>query len=361
MAAIWQQKEAYWQHRRHPKVDQRQFPNIYGQNPSASVDQDLLLKKVLEGVKQLQESMKLTVENTLQLGCNLDNILMIVQELEEEEAKKEQIMLEEMDAGIVVVSIKEEIQVKEQIFIEVEKVIYTSNGNTENDTHQPFDEIPQPSQMELSISESNGVDIVCVPKEAQEALQKKWQAMEESEIVPKKVKSKEIVCNPEKEREPILGILSDRERNYCDEEKVFDKNLKRKLDDGVFFQWCFDPGKNPFTLEENLSNLVSKTIKYMKVEKLQLASENAENKAQEVIVMLPVLICLPLGQVQTDAVLVEVMCMLGSNNVLGEIYEGLENMFDEMPKRKFKLVNIFVLASKHMKLHLQNYFVVLKH
>jgi hypothetical protein len=169
--------------------------------------------------------------------------------------------------------------------------------------------------MELSISESNGVDIVCVPKEAQEALQKKWQAMEESEIVPKEVKSKEIVCKPEKEREPILGILSDRERNYCDEEKVFDKNLKRK------------------------------TIKYMKVEKLQLAYENAENKAQEVIVMLPVLICLPLGQVQTDAVLVEVMCMLGSNDVIGEICEGQENMFDEMPKRKFKLVNIFVLAS----------------
>jgi hypothetical protein len=57
--------------------------------------------------------------------------------------------------------------------------------------------------MELSISEFNGVDIAGVPKEAQESLQTKWQAIEESEIVPKEVKSKEIVCKPEKEREPI--------------------------------------------------------------------------------------------------------------------------------------------------------------
>jgi hypothetical protein len=28
MAAIWQQKETYWRHQRHPKVDQRQFPTI---------------------------------------------------------------------------------------------------------------------------------------------------------------------------------------------------------------------------------------------------------------------------------------------------------------------------------------------
>lgn len=122
------------------------------------------------------------------------------------------------------------------------------------------------------------------------------------------------------------------ERNYCDVEKVFDKNLERKLDEGVFFQWCFDPGKNPFLLEETFSNLLSKTIKYMKFEKLQLAYENAENKAQEVIVMLPISICLPLGQFQTDAVLVDVSYMLGSNNVLCEIRGGLENMFDEMLK-----------------------------
>jgi hypothetical protein len=93
----------------------------------------------------------------------------------------------------------------------------------------------------------------------------------------------------------------------------------------------------------------------------KMAYKNAENKAQEVIVMLPVLICLPLGQVQTDAVLVDVLCMLGSNDVIGEICEEQENMFDEMLKRKFKLVNIFVLASIHMKLHLQKYFVFLKH
>jgi hypothetical protein len=137
--------------------------------------------------------------------------------------------------------------------------------------------------------------------------------MEKSEIVYKEVKSKEIVSMPEKESEPIQGSLTDRKRNYCDAEKVFDKNLERKLDNGVFLQWCFDPTKNPFPIEETFSNQVSKAIKYMKVEKLQLASENAENKAQGVIVMLPALICLPLGKVQTDAVLVDVSCMLGSD------------------------------------------------
>jgi hypothetical protein len=34
---------------------------------------------------------------------------------------------------------------------------------------------------------------------------------------------------------------------YCDANEVFDENLERKLDDGVFFlwcvRWCFDPGK----------------------------------------------------------------------------------------------------------------------
>jgi hypothetical protein len=34
---------------------------------------------------------------------------------------------------------------------------------------------------------------------------------------------------------------------YCDADEVFDENLERKLDDGVFFlwcvRWCFDPSK----------------------------------------------------------------------------------------------------------------------
>jgi hypothetical protein len=32
---------------------------------------------------------------------------------------------------------------------------------------------------------------------------------------------------------------------YCDADEVFDENLERKLDDGVFLwcvRWCFDPG-----------------------------------------------------------------------------------------------------------------------
>ncbi|KAE8038678.1 hypothetical protein FH972_011159 [Carpinus fangiana] len=39
-------------------------------------------------------------------------------------------------------------------------------------------------------------------------------------------------------------------RLSCDEVQILDKNLQRKLDDGVFFlwcvRWCFDPGKNHY-------------------------------------------------------------------------------------------------------------------
>jgi hypothetical protein len=47
--------------------------------------------------------------------------------------------------------------------------------------------------------------------------------------------------------------------------------------------------------------------------------------------------------------------------VLGENHKGQENMFEEMLKRKFKIVSIYVLASMHMKLYLRKYFVVFKY
>jgi hypothetical protein len=44
-----------------------------------------LLRKELEILGQLQESMQVMVENTRQIGCNLDNLREIVHELEEED------------------------------------------------------------------------------------------------------------------------------------------------------------------------------------------------------------------------------------------------------------------------------------
>jgi hypothetical protein len=90
--------------------------------------------------------------------------------------------------------------------------------------------------------------------------------------------------------EQHLGkFFSNREEHYCNAEHVFDIKLKRNLEDGVLFQWwgrlCFDPGKKPILLDETFSNLMSKKIEYMELKMLQLASENAENKAQEVFVM----------------------------------------------------------------------------
>jgi uncharacterized protein YicC (UPF0701 family) len=50
-----------------------------------------LLRKVLELLSQMQETMKLTVENSRQLVCKWDNVLAIVQELTDEEALNEQL------------------------------------------------------------------------------------------------------------------------------------------------------------------------------------------------------------------------------------------------------------------------------
>jgi hypothetical protein len=44
-----------------------------------------LLRKALEMLGQLQVSMPAMVENTCQIGCNLDNLREIVHELEEED------------------------------------------------------------------------------------------------------------------------------------------------------------------------------------------------------------------------------------------------------------------------------------
>jgi hypothetical protein len=78
--AIWQPIEV---DRRHPKFN--------GQNGLASIDQELLLRHTLEVLKQLQEITKGSAEHTRRLVCKLDKCLEIAQELEEDEAKMEQI------------------------------------------------------------------------------------------------------------------------------------------------------------------------------------------------------------------------------------------------------------------------------
>jgi hypothetical protein len=50
---------------------------------------DLQLRKTLELVGRMQETMKEMVENSCQMVCKCDNLLEIVQELEQEEAKNE--------------------------------------------------------------------------------------------------------------------------------------------------------------------------------------------------------------------------------------------------------------------------------
>jgi hypothetical protein len=60
-----------------------------------------LLQQALEMLGQLQESMQVMVENTRQIGCNLDNLHEIVHELEEEgEATNEQMKKSEPDSTI---------------------------------------------------------------------------------------------------------------------------------------------------------------------------------------------------------------------------------------------------------------------
>ncbi len=49
------------------------------------------MRKALELLGQLQETMKVTVETTRQMVCKWDNVLEIVQELEQEEAYAEQL------------------------------------------------------------------------------------------------------------------------------------------------------------------------------------------------------------------------------------------------------------------------------
>jgi hypothetical protein len=48
-------------------------------------------------------------------------------------------------------------------------------------------------------------------------------------------------------KQEFLKKISHTNGLYCDADEVFDENLERKLDDGVFFlwciRWCFDPGK----------------------------------------------------------------------------------------------------------------------
>jgi len=84
-------------------------------------------------------------------------------------------------------------------------------------------------------------------------------------------------------------FFSDNEEHSGIAVNLFDIQVKRNLEQGVLFQWCgrwcFDPEKKPFFLQESFSTLMSKKIKYMELEMLQLASKNAGNKAPKVIVM----------------------------------------------------------------------------
>lgn len=107
-----------------------------------------------------------------------DNLLEIMQELAQEEERNEQIKeaeenIQEKEQSSFEVKKAEmlsgtqvatEENIQEQSPFELEREIYTSYGNTGNDTlnHQPFDEIPQPSHMESSISECIGEEIVSV-------------------------------------------------------------------------------------------------------------------------------------------------------------------------------------------------------
>jgi hypothetical protein len=124
-----------------------------------------------------------------------------------------------MTSSVPVVFSEQEIQ-EQQSFLEMEREIYIGHGNTRNDTHQLFDEIPQPSLMELSISESIRVDVVGVPKKEQD----------------------------------VGGFLTTRESLCYDAARVFDEKLQRKWDVSVFIiwgsSWIFYPGKTSFLAED---------------------------------------------------------------------------------------------------------------
>lgn len=89
MGLLWQQQEA----------PRQKFLKYYGPHRSVWIDRDLLLRKALELVGQMQETMTKSVKHTRQMGCHLSNVLAIVQELvhdrEQEEAHTEDIKMAE--------------------------------------------------------------------------------------------------------------------------------------------------------------------------------------------------------------------------------------------------------------------------